>query len=329
MGRPGMIFAVLIGWAANGAPVRAELRCDEARVDAGEVKAGRPLSQRFTFCNRGPETIEITEVRPSCGCLKPRLEQRRYRRGETGILVLEVNTLTTPAGPNVWRVQLLYAENGQARDLTLGLTAQVTTEIVVQPPALVLHTGTAIGQEVTITDVRPMPLKITAVRTTLPQIRARYGEGRRDEAGRWVQSVRLDVQADCPEGRHDATLHIATSDPTYPEFKVPVTVVKRIQQSVSVVPAELTWAEPAGQPLPARLVRLRGPADQDVEVASAACDDPAVRCTWAKGPERMATLKVQLDPARVSREGLHTTVHIQLRLPGAETIILAVHCVPR
>src|SRR5579864_140328 len=65
------------------APVGAELECPQPVVDKGEVRSGLSLSHRFTFCNRGPEAVEITDVRPSCGCLAPKLEKRNFQASES------------------------------------------------------------------------------------------------------------------------------------------------------------------------------------------------------------------------------------------------------
>src|SRR5262245_58493955 len=73
---------------------RAEFHVAEPRVDLGEVKSGAPLAHEYVFTNTGPETLEIEEVRVSCGCLKPGLESHSYKPGERGKLRIEVNTLT-------------------------------------------------------------------------------------------------------------------------------------------------------------------------------------------------------------------------------------------
>src|SRR3954471_9011328 len=120
--------AVVLVLAGAPEPL-GEPRCGEPQFQAGEVRSGTRLAHRFTFFNRGAGPLEVTEVRPSCGCLTPRLEQRHYRPGEGGVLVLELNTLTAPAGPNNWRVELFYRAGGELHDLTLMVQAQVITEI--------------------------------------------------------------------------------------------------------------------------------------------------------------------------------------------------------
>src|SRR4051812_38295167 len=92
-----LLSALLAGLASTA---RAELHCAQASVDAGEVRRGPVLPQRFTLVNAGPRPIEITDVKASCGCLQPRLSSRQLLSGGECTLDLEVNTLSQPAGPN-------------------------------------------------------------------------------------------------------------------------------------------------------------------------------------------------------------------------------------
>jgi hypothetical protein len=307
-----------------GRAARADLLCNEPVVTLGEVKAGRPLSYRFTFTNTGSEAVQITAVQPSCGCLNPRVGERRLRPWDTGILFLEVNTLTAPPGPNSWRVQILYSTAGQPHDLTLSLRANVLAEITVQPAALVLQTESAVGHEITICDARPKPITVTSVHTSSSLLSAVLRETKKDEAGRCVFVVRLDVLA----GFYDETLQVFTSDPDYPELRVPVIVVKQARSAVRASPAELTVTADGG-PLPAKLIRLRGQETQEVVVDRIECDNPAVQCTQAKGPGNMSTLRVQIDGKRIPADGLHTALHVWFSNPPSSELIVPVHCMQK
>jgi hypothetical protein len=304
---------------------RADLHCSDATVALGEVKAGQPLRHRFTIVNAGRDVVEISAVQPSCGCLRPRLEEKRLRPGDAAVLVLEVNTLTAPAGPNAWRVQIFYTCDGQARDLTLNLRATVVSEISVQPAALILQTESAVGSDVVVTDGRSKPLTVTGVRTTDPLLRAAVQEVRSDDSGRKIQVVRVNVPPEFPEGRHEEMLQIFSSDPEYAELRVPVTVVKQSRSAVSATPAEVT-IHGSGGPLPAPVILLRPAQDQDVEVASVECDDAAVRCTHAKGPGHMATLRVRIDREQAAARGVHTVLRIRLARPEGTVLSVPLNC---
>ncbi len=92
---PAVLIASL-SWCGAG---RAGLEGDPPEFDAGTVHAGAPLSHRFTLVNRGSETVEIVEFRPSCGCVTTTTDRRRFGPGDSGSLLLAVNTLTRRTAP--------------------------------------------------------------------------------------------------------------------------------------------------------------------------------------------------------------------------------------
>jgi hypothetical protein len=311
------------------APVGAELECPQAVVDKGEVRSGLSLSHRFAFCNRGPEAVEITDVRPSCGCLAPKLGKRSFQAGESGELLLEVNTLTQPAGLHSWRITLGYKSGEIEKELSLYIRARIVTEITVEPPSLAIYTDSAISHEITVIDRRTEPLIVRAVPTSSPYVRTNLGELHRDDAGHWRRTIRVEVLADCPEGTHMETLRICTSDPLYSELKVPFTIFKRAHRQVSATPASVVLSQPANQPLPARIVLLSAVEDREVHIDRIESDHPAIDCHWAQGPGHQATLKIRVDRKQIPGDRLRAAVHVHLSQPAAETIDIPVSCLLR
>jgi hypothetical protein len=309
--------------------LRAELECTEAVVDKGEVRSGVPLSHCFRFVNRGTEAVEVTDVRSSCGCLAPKLERRHYSPGEAGELRLEVNTLTQPAGAHSWRVTIHYKTGDGEHELSLYLRVRVVTEISIEPPSLAIYTDTSIGHEITVIDRRTEPLIVRSVQPSSPHVHTHLGELHRNESGQWVRSIEVEVSADCPEGHHEESLRICTSDPAYPELKVPFTIVKRPRQQVSAAPSAVNLSESTGHPLPSRIVLLSAAEDRDVRIERVQSDHPAIDCHWAQGPGHRATLKIHIDQGRIGGEGLHSAVHVYLSEPARQTITIPVNCLLR
>lgn len=310
----------------RAALVHAELECPQPVVDKGEVRSGLPLSHRFAFRNGGALAVDITDVHPSCGCLAPKLDKRHLQPGESGELLLEVNTLTQPAGLNSWRITLHYKSGQAEQQMSLFIRAQIVTEITVEPPSLAIYTDTAIHHEITVIDRRTEPLIVRAAPTSSPHVRTQLGELRRDAAGHWRRTIRVEVLADCPEGTHAETLRICTSDPLYSELKVPFTIVKRARRLVSAAPASVVLSESADQPLPARIVHLSAAEDGEVHIERVESDHPAVDCRWAQGPGHQATLKIRVDRKQIPGDRLRAYVHVHLSQPAAETISIPVSC---
>jgi len=153
----GLALALLDGSA------RADLHFPQTFVKLGEVFSGRPLRQRFAFTNQGAEAVTIERLEAACGCMTPSIDKTIYQPGETGSFVLEVNTLSQPAGPNTWRVRVHYGSKIQE----LFVSATLRSEIKVEPPKLALSTDGVLAHDVVVSDERALPFRVTQAHITL------------------------------------------------------------------------------------------------------------------------------------------------------------------
>jgi hypothetical protein len=316
-----------------GAVSRADLEFHETTVDAGEVRAGAPLSHRFTFVNQGPDVVEITGVESSCGCLTPQLDQRILPPGAHGSISLEVNTLSPAPGPHTWQVKLSCRVVSDVVDTThhsllttyeLRLAAWLIREIVVEPASITVFADSPLQIEIRLTDLRSEPLHILELHTTSPALQARLAGEEHDATGHLVRKVQLTVGADLTGGRHEEILSLFTNDAAYPEIKIPVTVVKRSKQRLSATPSRIELTLRPGAGPPARIVLIRDQENQQVEVETATADNPAITCRWAKGPGAMTTLRVQVDPAQILDPTWQSTVRVQILKPTRQTLLIPV-----
>jgi hypothetical protein len=334
---PHSMIALLAVLLATG-PAQADLEFAESTADVGEVRAGAPLSHRFTFVNRGPEVVEITEIESSCGCLTPRLHQRVFQPGDHGSISLEVNTLSPAPGPHTWQVKVScrIATDDQPSatphsrlpthpcEIPLRLTARVVREIVVEPAAITMFADGPLETEVRLTDLRTRAMQLRQLHTTAPGLQAKFAGEERDGAGHLVRKVQLTIAGDLPEGRHEEVLSLFTNDPSYSEIKIPITVVKRSKQRLRSIPSRVELTLRPGADLPARMILVRDQQNQAVEVETVTADSPAVTCHWAKGPGTMATLRVQVDPHQIHDPYWKSMVCVQVIKPIRQTLLIPV-----
>lgn len=306
------------------APAHADLHFPQALVQAGEVCTGRPLRQDFPFTNQGPSVVRIDRLEAACGCVAPHIDKQVFQPGESGSFVVEVNTLTQPAGPNFWRVRVHYTDGDKSRIQEVHLTAVLRAEIKVEPPKLALSTDGVLAHDVLVTDQRPLPFRVTQAHTTSPHLSARV----LPDAGAQSFRVHLEVKSELPAGTHEEMLSIFTDDPAYRELRVPVTILKREKVGVSPTPATVNLTIPRGQPAPSRVVLLRGEGEGEVVVDHIEVDNPALQCRWVAGPGKMATLRVSVDGGSVV-DVLRGTVRVHVSKPSAATVAIPVICTVR
>jgi hypothetical protein len=303
-------------------PALAGLECPEPVVNAGEVRSGASLRHVFRIVNRGSETIEVLDVRSSCGCLSPKLDKRLIASGEEAILPVDVNTLRQGDGPHTWQIHIRYVEAGQPGDLAVVLAARIVSEIRIEPPALAVVTDSGASHRLTLTDRRPRPLAVTGVESSSPHIRPRLVE-----AGTSKATIQVEITPDCPEGRQTAVVRIRTDDPTYRELDVPVTVEKRTPHRVRPSPEMVELSGKFGEALPSRIVLLSSGDETPVLIDHIETGHPAVECRWAQGPGARATLRLRIDVHQLTATMFESNVRVHLA--DAQTILIPIHCTLR
>ena len=109
----------------------------------------------------------MTEVKPGCGCLRPRLDQPTLRPGEQAALTVEINTLTQAPGPNLWRAVVHYRENGKAGRADRLRPRRTEAVVSVEPASLLIHTQTAARGAFVLTERHEKALAIRSPRDGL------------------------------------------------------------------------------------------------------------------------------------------------------------------
>jgi len=293
------------------------LRIENTSIDLGEIRAGVPAGCRFAFVNGGNNAVEVLEARAGCGCLQPRLNQLQFAAGARGEIALDLKTLGQAAGPHTWQLTIVYRDGDNVHEQALQVTATVVIEVSVQPASVTLFTEGVVEHSITLTDLRDQPLKILALETTSPHLRAVAAPLAKNAAGHFTSKIAVHTGSDLPAGRHEEMLIIHTNDAGYPEFKIPVTIVKQAASRIMATPSEVILNG-------LRMVRLRDQQDQAVVIESVSADVPAVVCSWASGPDNQATLRIQLDATKVRAGETSATVRVQVSSPVREMITIGV-----
>jgi hypothetical protein len=290
----------------------------------GDVKAGPPLVHSFDLANAGPGTVTITKVEAGCGCLRQTLGTTTLRPGEKTKLTLEVNTLTQPDGPNRWQAAVYYKVESsgaaeQSGELLLQITATLSREFSVSPPQVAFSTSGVASQPLVVTDKRATPLTVVKAAASTPHLAVEVAAATSTAAGR-SQSVVVKLAANAPAGHRDEIVVLYTDDPTCPELRVPVRVLKRATAAVSATPESVDLRLAPGQTEVSALVQLRAPGGSPVSIGGAECDMPGVQVKCSGGSTPVATVRVTVPETVAAKPG-RCTVRVQLKEPACEVSI--------
>ncbi|QDU15308.1 hypothetical protein CA11_31300 [Gimesia maris] len=196
-------------------------------VNTGMVKeTTRVVGARFRFKNLSEHKVTVTELVPSCGCLKPRLEKKVYEPNETGEFQLKMETASESPGQKEYFVDFKY-EDTQERSTRLTFKLELPTRrLVVKPKALVIYQFTP-GRTIhplTVSDYRGgQDFEIISVESTSKFAKVKLAE-RELEKGVTSQKLEVIVENLVPPGKHNGMIVIKTNDPDFPELYVPMII---------------------------------------------------------------------------------------------------------
>lgn len=218
----------LIGPRSADPPPPAErpaLAFDQYAVNLGPIEPMGLAKARFRFTNAGDRPVTITNLRPSCGCLQPRLEKRDYAPGETGQFFVQVATAGEQPGPRHYTISLDYLDpKPQSVVLTFRLELP-PRQLYITPRALLVYQfgEESVTKEILVTDNRLNFATITGVDSPAKFIATEPAETEIDQDG--IHHTRINVTiSSVPLGVHDTLLKIRTDDPEFPVLNVPVRV---------------------------------------------------------------------------------------------------------
>lgn len=239
-------------------------------VDAGKVPVGEPVEAEFTLENRGTAPLEITQVRPACGCTVAQYDET-IAPGATGTVRAVVDT-TSLVGPNAKAVTVYTNDPENPRiQLTIKSNPQ---------PFLTLDPGYArftsfVHDDADQTEPQLLwtddfeALEITAVETPEDWVVASYRpatEAERSEEGtgkQWRIDVTLAKEA--PVGPVADRVLVRTNHPRQRVLEIPVSGF--VRPMVAVTPPDVNFGKvnPAEEQQWGILVRNFGSAPLAIE----------------------------------------------------------------
>lgn len=240
--------------------------------DFGKVLAGQLIKHEYIFTNTGDQTLEIRDVRPSCGCTTAGAWQQKVEPGQTGSIPIQFNGANFN-GP-VHKTIMLTCNASNQPSVILELKGAVWRPIEVNPMYvyfnLILGAETNQSRIVRIVNNLETPLTLSE-----PEINSRVfsAEIKPVRPGKEFELLVKTLQTPAA-GTHQANILVKTSSTNLPIINVSAMAV--VQQTLSVLPAQLML--PAG-PLVSdtRLgVTIRNNAQAPISVFDPAFSVPGV-----------------------------------------------------
>jgi hypothetical protein len=280
----------------------------ETTVDFGEIPSGERRKHTFLVNNTGNATLEIRDVRTSCGCTTAGQWDRSIPPGGTGLIPIQFDTQSF-TGP-IQRTITVSSNDPDKPSLTLQLKAQIWTPIDISPRSVAFQydadTTLAETRVVRIVNRRPEPLEFEPPVVDNPAFTATL------EVVQPGKEFALHISTVPPVGKGFvlAPVVLRPKDPAIPEIRITTHAVERV--AVTVSPAQLTL--PAGPPRSAQrpFITVRNNATTPLVLSNATINLPGASVEIKElQPGRLFTLSPILpeDFTPTPDRALELTVH--------------------
>ena len=204
---------------------------DKPVVDVGKVKKGEPIRYEFVIRNAGDATLEITEVKPSCGCTVAEFDERIAPGGSGRVKTV---VATDAFGGGIAKSVTVFTNDPDNPRINLVVKALIREPVVVRPGYARFLTvqGQPVDPSVqTVSSTDGSDLEVLSVKSPYSFVKATYSRDEGDE-GRWRIELRLDRGA--PTGPLADYVVVRTNHPEQPEVKIAVSGL--VRPIIAVVP---------------------------------------------------------------------------------------------
>lgn len=259
-------------WALPGASAggpRPVIEMPATSQDGGTVEEGTVAQFRFAVANRGQVDLEITQVKPSCGCTVSKWDHT-VKPGAQAVIEAHMNTEYFRGSV---AKHLTVISNDPARpQVELTITARVMPLVNIQPgtAALLSVDDKPVTQEFTLERNGGRPMKIVQVIPNAPYLKAEStplpGEGR--------YKLTVTATTDTPFGRSTVPLVVRTDLQKGGMLTFVLTVDRGI---VTVPPMVFYGLLPHDLKAPAQATVTLGRLSPAFHVMGVAVDDPRLK----------------------------------------------------
>jgi len=245
-----LTVAPAIGLAAQEAAVGPVASALEPVKDVGPVQQGRKTTHRFEIRNDGDAVLEITEVKPSCGCTIVEFDAR-IAAGEIGVVkaVLDTSKFRGPIAKSI----SVYTNDGENPRIVLVLKADIRTHLEASPAysRFLTVVGEPVEtQVVTVWASDLDDLKIRKVDSPYPFLEVEYRvatqDERRDEGQGTQWRLEFKLAANAPVGPLADRIQVITNHPRQRVLQIPVSGYVRPLLGVTPVVADFGRRELSG-----------------------------------------------------------------------------------
>ena len=289
------------------------LVCDEPSFDFGSADASQTIEHTYVLKNTGDLTLEISNVKPSCGCTVANISERSVQPGaET-----KVTARLALQGRSGQQHKSITVESNDPKQPQFILTLQgnVGSVIEVRPPSVVfgeVGPSTVVTQVVDVAGTGPDRFKIVSA-TSMASNFAVAVETLEDGK---LYRLTITTQGELPPGALYGNVRVMTDLPARQTIDIPVSTM--VIGDLIVAPQEIVLAQ-QDQPVTRYVVIRPGMVKQfQIEKVEA----PDSKITSQVFPFGENGFRIQLDNIVASGELAGKSIHVMTSAAGMKDVAI-------
>lgn len=237
-GRVGTVTAsaaptASLSWAAK--------MFDELSHDFGTVARGAEVKHTLRLKNPYEETVRLVSLDKTCGCTAAKANFSALETGETGEIVLEMDTVKFMGEKKSNLLVNLAFEGGSTTQVKIPVRSYIRSDVVVQPGAAdfgAIEVGAGGSKTLKVDYAGKPDWQIESVESASPHVTAEVVETSR-VGGNVRYDLVVKVAEDAPMGTVTDRLVLKTNDE--PSGDVPVLVNATVNPDIMVTPQKVTF----------------------------------------------------------------------------------------
>jgi len=201
------------------AAIGPRIVCDEPLYDFGTADSQSTIEHTFVIRNTGDTTLEISNVRPACGCTLANISEKIVPPGGESQITARLS-LQGRNGPQSKPITIL-SNDPQNPEYRVTLAGTVAAAINVTPDRLMfgqIGTEQTIELFVDIGGLIPEPFTITGIESSLPNL---ITEQETMQEGKQYR-IKARLTGPSQTGPINASLIVRTDHPSRPAINIPV-----------------------------------------------------------------------------------------------------------
>jgi len=286
--------------------------------DFGASPHGPTLVHYFRYTNTGKETLAISGVRVSCGCVTATAPVREVKPGDSSYICAQMDTRRF-VGSRTVTIYVSFSKP-QMEEVSLQVTANSLDELTMFPETMAfggIAKGAQAKSSVQLTMIGDPNWDITSAKADSNYVKPEAKVVKRNGAEVTFE-VSATLRNDLPVGRWYTDVWLTTSSPTASKIRVPLTVEV---SPVTVTPTALMLGDiKVGDNVEEKVVVS---AEKPFKIKSVLGTDSLVSVSGTEGDAKaMYILKITVKPSQagaISRE-----VRVQTDGDDATTLTIPV-----